>query len=458
MLRQQNEQHHLFEALLPFDLIDTDRELEIISDFLDENPAILEEFTKQLKLRSENSKTLGRPSEPAEAILRMLIYRRTYSLSFRATSRTVNDSLVLRKFTRIYYESVPNYSTLARYDNLLSEETLKRMNEHIVHGAQKCKITKGRKMRQDTTAVEANIHYPTDSHLLYDCVRVLSRTAQQCKKIGLATGEKTRNFTRSAKKQLLKVVKYARARNEDGQAQFKKTYKNMINITKRCLSYARHLTETAAQYVSDKTVQKVYEQLKHYIPLTEQVIDQTQRRIFKNESVPNNEKIISIFQPGVYTIRKGKRAKPNEFGKLLELQQSDGKIITHWKTHSSNVSDSSQFESAIKRHIETFGKPPYLAAGDRGFSSPENEIIAKELGIKRVCLPKKGKKSKKRTSYEKQPWFKAGQRFRAGIEGTISVLKRRHGFDRCMNTGDFAFDRWVGLGIIAYNLMIISKA
>ncbi len=177
-----------------------------------------------------------------------------------------------------------------------------------------------------------------------------------------------------------------------------------------------------------------------------------------DEKLPNDEKLLSRFQPDAYVICKGKHTKPAEFGKLVEIQQSDGKIITNWEIHPSNISDTERFVPAVEQHIQSFGKPPNLATADRGYTSTDNESRASELGVKRVCLPKRGRKSKERTAYEKQRWFKAGQRFRAGIEGTISVLKRRHGLDRCRNRGHNAYERWVGLGVIAYNLAVIANS
>ena len=432
-------------------------EWQAISDFLDEYSQILAEFTTEMLKRSENSKLRGRPTKSAEAVLRMLILRRLQKLSFRATQELVNDSLALRKFTRVYYESVPTYSTLCKYDNLLSDDVLKRINEAIVQGARKRKITRGSKMRVDSTVVEADIHHPTDSSLLYDGIRVLSRAAKKCRQLGVAVGEVTRDFTRSAKKQLLKVVKYARRRSEEGKAEFKKTYRNLIGIANRCVSNAKKLVEAIPEQAAAQAV-RVREQLTHFISLVEQAIDQARRRVLKDEQLHSDEKLLSLFQPDAYVICKGKQSKPVEFGKLVEIQQSDGKIITNWKIHSSNVSDTERFVPAVEQHIRSFGRPPNLATADRGYSSEANENMASELGVKRVCLPKRGRKSKKRSVHEKQRWFRAGQRFRAGIEGTISVLKRRHGFDRCRNRGNNAYERWVGMGVIAYNLAVIANS
>jgi len=457
MLVERQEQKNLFETLLPFTLADQDSTLTRIDVFLDKHPDILLTFTTSLKTRSRKSQTMGRPSEPAEAILRMLILRRLYSQSFRQTCKAVNDSLVLRQFTRIYYESVPDYSTLAKYDQLLTEDLLKKLNRHIVLGAKEQKVTKGKKLRMDTTVVEANIHYPTDSHLLYDSIRVLSRLAHKCRQAGIASGEVTRNFTRSAKKQLLKIIKFARSRSEEGHNKFKRTYQTMIEIGKRSLVHARQLVSVHLKDTQDKTLKHIVKQFQRFIPLVERVIEQTRRRVLDGQMMPNTEKLISIFQPDCYVIRKGKRAKPNEFGKLLEIQQCDGKIITNWNIHATNVSDTGLFIPAIESHINLFGKPPRLACGDRGFYSEENETSAQQHGVKRVCLPKRGKKSKSRCAHEKQAWFKSGFAFRAGLEGSISVLKRRHGFDRCLNVGVNAYQRWTGMGIIANNLLVIAK-
>lgn len=456
MIREKHTQMNILETLLPFTLVKLDSDLEKIDCILDENPIFLHEFTALMEKRSKNSKTRGRGSEPAEALLRMILFRRTYGLPLRDTVKQVNDSFVLRKFTRIYYESVPSYSTLCRYDNLVDEAFLEKLNAAVVDIAREKKVTRGRKMRTDTTVVEADIHYPTDSHLLYDGVKVLSRAAKKCRELGAVAGETARDFTRSAKKQLLNVVKYAAARSEDGQERFKRTYKKLTQIVKRSLCNAQKQIEALADQAELEAL-AITSELESFMPIIEKVVDQAERRVFKGETVPNDEKVFSIFQPEVYCIRKGKRGKPNEFGKKVRFDQCDGKIITSWEIYDKNVSDSETFVPAIERHVKQFGKAPYMTAGDRGCYSSENERLAEELGVKRVSLPKRGKKSRKRTEHEKQRWFKVGQRFRAGSEGSISVLKRRHGLNRCLNRGNNAFERWIGWAVIGANLLTIAQ-
>ena len=386
----------------------------------------------------------------------MLLLRRIRNLSFRETEKQVKENLVFRKFTRVYYDSVPDYSTLCRYDNLVTEEFLKKLNAAIIDIARKKKVTKGCKMRTDTTVVEADIHYPTDSHLLYDGVKVLSRAARKCREIGAVAGEKARDFTRSAKRQLLNIVKYSAKRTDEGKIQFKKTYKALTHISKRAICNAKKQIEALADCVELESI-AIASELKRFIPVIQKVIDQTERRVFKDETVTNDEKVFSIFQPDVYCIRKGKRGKPNEFGKKVRFDQSDGKIITNWEIYDRNVSDTETFIPAIEQHIIQFGKAPHLAAGDRGCHSLTNEELASNLGVKRISLPQRGKKSKERIEYEKKRWFIAGQHFRAGSEGIISVLKRRNGLKRCLNHGNNAFERWVGWAVLGSNLLTIVK-
>jgi IS5 family transposase len=192
--------------------------------------------------------------------------------------------------------------------------------------------------------------------------------------------------------------------------------------------------------------------LQRMRPLVERVIQQTRARLLGGDThVP--DKVLSLFQPHTATIRKGKISKPNEFGNLVTLQESEHQIITAYEIHVGRPADVTLWTPALDRHQALFGRSPYLAAGDRGFSSAANEQAATDRGVRRVVLPRRGPKSASRRTYERQPWFRRGQRWRVGCEGRISVIKRRHGLRRCRYHGLDGMHRWVGLGVIADNLI-----
>ena len=462
MTKSQNLQADIFESLLPFADIEIEPKLKKIDQALKDDPLILRELYDIISKRHKYSKTLGRHSTAVETVLRMLIIRHYFNWSFRDTEQFVKDSFSLRHFARIYFDKVPDHTVLSRYKKLIPDATLKKINKKIVKIAQAKKVTKGRKLRVDTTVVETNIHYPSDSSLLADGVRVLARLVSKVKQTGIATGTLVRDFRRSAKRQVLNIVKFARSNSQSAQQSFKKSYRQLIDITKHAVNNAKTLKRTLVNrarglgFEASLVAQHVKEQLDHYLPLIEQVIFQSESRIFGGQSLANDKKIISIFEPHSYVIRKGKRHKPNEFGQLVKIQEADGGIITDYERYNHYVADTDLFNPSLDRHIETFGRPPYLAAADRGFHSKTNEQLAYEKGVKRVCLPQKGKKSKQRQQLEKSRWFKAGQRFRAGCEGRISVLKRGHGLDRCLDKGENGFDQWLGWGVIAANLKVIA--
>lgn len=462
MTKPQNLQADIFESLLPFADIDMEPKLKKIDQALEDDPTILRELYDVISKRHKYSKTLGRHSTAVETVLRMLIIRHYFNWSLRDTEQLVKDSFSLRQFARVYFEKVPNYTVLSRYEHLIADATLKKINKKIVKIAQDRKITKGRKLRVDTTVVETNIHYPTDSSLLANGVGVLARLASQVKQAGIATGELVRDFRRSTKRRLLTIIKFAKGTSQTAQQTFKKSYRQLITITQQAVNNARTLKRTVVNRArrlgveASRVARHVKEQWDHFIPLIEQVIYQSERRIFQGQSVANDDKIFSLFEPHSYLIRKGKGHQPNEFGQLVKIQEADGGIISDYERFNTYVADSDLFIPAVEQHIETFGRPPQLAAADRSFHSAANEQLAYAKGVKRVCLPQKGNKSKERQQLEKSRWFKAGQRFRAGSEGRISVLKRVHGLDRCLNKGQDGFDHWLGWGVIAANLKVIA--
>lgn len=167
--------------------------------------------------------------------------------------------------------------------------------------------------------------------------------------------------------------------------------------------------------------------------------------------------MVSIFEEHTTIIRRGKAGKRTEFGRKVWLDEVEGGIISGYRVLEGNPSDEEQLAPALAHHERVFGKPPRLVAADRGVYSPENEQECRERGVERACLPKRGKKSREREGYERQGWFRRGQRFRAGVEGRISVMKRRGYLGECRDKGEAGFDRWVGWGVLVANLGTIAR-
>ena len=232
----------------------------------------------------------------------------------------------------------------------------------------------------------------------------------------------------------------------------KRAYRKLVKIAKQSVSQARQVLE-----VMEDSQQQVKDSLEKFIPRAEKVIEQTIRRVFQDEKVPADEKIVSIFEPHTAIIRRGKAGKPVEYGRKVWLDEVEGGIVTRWQVLKGNPSDKLQWVPSLDAHQQLFGKPPIQASADRGVYSADNEAEAKDRGIKRVVLPKPGKKSEKRRQLEKQPWFRKARKWHAGVEGRISVLKRCHNLHRCFNHGEAGFQRWIGWGVIAHNLKKIGS-
>jgi IS5 family transposase len=193
------------------------------------------------------------------------------------------------------------------------------------------------------------------------------------------------------------------------------------------------------------------------VPLVRQVMKQTRARILRGDTRADG-KILSLFEPATEVIRKGKAGKPNEFGKMVKLQEAESQIVTDYEVYDQRPSDSDLLIGAIEKHEAALGRTPRLVAADAAFYSAKNEAAAKAKGVKRVCVPNRSTKSPERKREQKKRWFRNGQKWRTGCEGRISVIKRRHGLNRCRYKGDAGMKRWVGLGVIADNLLNIGRA
>lgn len=233
-------------------------------------------------------------------------------------------------------------------------------------------------------------------------------------------------------------------------------YRQLIKVTQQTLDQVAQVMPFL-QSQHGRPAQALAETFAHYVPLVRQVIAQTTRRVLEKKQVPAGQKIVSLFEPHTAIIQRGKRPPhETEFGRKLWYSEVDGGIVSEYRLLCGNPSDEHQWVASVKQHLKLFGHPPALATADRGVYSPENERRARQMGVTRVALPQPGTKTKRRQRYEKQAWFRAALRFRNGIEGRISGLKRARKLDRCLNRGEEGLARWVGWRIIANNLVVIS--
>ncbi len=464
MVRRDYVQRSIFEVLLP----DGDKlwapELRQIDDTLNDE-ALIDLVARALGRRRPLSQVRGRPGTPAAVVLRLLVLKHLYDWSFDECEREVRGSLVYRAFCRIDCERVPDAKTLIRLAQLLGPDTLKGLVERLVATARQRKVIRGFRMRVDTTVVETNIHYPTDSTLLADGVRGLTRTMKTLRTVLGAGAIPFRDRTRSVARRVFEIAQRSRtAAQAQTKARMTQLYREVMGVTRAVVRDAdaigrsivegtRRRTARAAQGV----VEKLGQRLCATVSLVRRVLAQTRARVVKGDT-HYPDKVLSLFEPHTEAIRKGKVAKPTEFGKLVKVQEAEAQFITDYEVCATRVSDGDLWGPALEKHQQLFGRPPRLATADAGFASASNEQTATDRGVRRVALPTRGRLSSARRTHQRQRWFRRALRWRTGCEGRISALKRRHGLRRCRYRGLDGMERWVGLGVIANNLVVLGRA
>jgi transposase, IS5 family len=428
------------------------------------DPELGEIVYRALAERCPESSSRGRPGTTAEVVLRLLVLKHMNNWSYQVLEREVRANLVYREFTRVGAEKVPDAKTIGRLALALGPEVVALIHQRVVAIAREKQVIAGRHMRVDTTVVETNIHYPTDSSLLGDGVRVLTRTMKRITQIAGEVGTKLRDRTRAVSYKLIEIARASRSRQSQGQERMKSSYKKLLAHTSRVVGQAKCFAlEVAAgiKRADNKAEQRRLEAAKasllKMIPLVRQVMHQTRERVFKgNTHAPG--KLVSVFEPQTEVIRKGKASKPTEFGKMVKIQEAEGQIVTHYEVYDSRPSDSDILLPSIELHEQLLGRTPRLVTADAAFYSHSNETAAHARGVKRVAIPNRSTKSPERKKLQKKRWFRNAQKWRTGSEGRISLLKRRHGLNRSRYKGTSGMRLWVGLGVIADNLINIGHA
>ncbi len=388
----------------------------------------------------------------SEEILRSLVVMFIEGDSYRDVVVRIENSDFLRGFAGFgFFKPMMDFSFLGKAFAALSEETWQAVNLSLAQYAKDEAWISGEKLRTDTTAYEVNIHYPTDSSLLWDSFRVLCRTLRSVQKELPQLGLKHRYHDRKVKKLAFYIARNAKSKSKATQRKVKRAYHELIDRVRWIAGVSKD--------VQQRLICSCYEapELELYTPTVERVIGQAERRVFNGEKVPAGEKVYSLFEEHTELLVRGKAGKPVEFGHKVLIAQTGEKFISHYRVMPQREEDKDLLDETIAAHRDLFGHAPTTLAADKGYYASVKQLHALEEEIENVSICKKGRRTPAEEAREHGDDFRAGQRFRAGIEGSISVLKRAYKLNRCLFKGYKNFASSVGCAIFCHNLVLLAQ-
>jgi len=393
----------------------------------------------------------GRNAMTADQVLRAMVIKQMHGFSYDELAFHLGDSWSFRSFCRFSLaRPTPKKSTLQRNIKCVRWETWERVNQFILGYAQVNKIENGSKARTDCTVVETNVHEPTDSTLLGDCVRVLVRLMTQSREL---FGIGFRDHHRRAKRRVIGIL------NAKTMKKRVPLYRDLIRVTERTMSSAHSVAHQLRHArASDLKLllmsHAIVQEITRVLGLSQRVVDQATRRVLRGESVPSSEKIVSIFEPHTDIIVKDRRE--THYGHKVCLTSGASGLVLDVVIERGNPSDATLATKMIRRVKALFGGAPRQVSFDGGFSSKANVAEIKALGVEDVAFSKHV--GLEITDMVKSTWvFKKLRRFRAGIEATISFLKRSFGLGRCNWSGLPSFEAYVWSSVMAFNLLGIAR-
>lgn len=448
MRRKFNPQLNLFTTMARNKIA---KELEQISLVLDATPQVVDLAYQDL-VRSSRP-TTGREGMTAEQVLRCAILKQYRQLTYEELAFHLEDSDSFRGFSRLEMGQYPSKSILQENIKVLREETWEAIHREIIGYAKAEKIETGRKVRIDATAVETDIHHPTDSTLLADGVRIITRWLAEGKELAPAPAYHFSDHRRVVKKRVL-VIHNAKKEKVRQDA-----YRDLLAYAGKVREYALvaipELRDHQALELSELFAGKALaEKLARAVGLLETVINQTERRVFRGEKVPASEKVVSFFEDHTDIIVKKRRV--TEYGHKVFLTGGASTMILDCLILRGNPADSEQYATLLERQKELYGRMPRQTSADGGFASKDNLAYAKNNGVKDAAFAKKRGLSV--LAMAKSAWvYKSLRNFRAGIEAGISTLKRAFGLDRCTWKGWEGFGRYVWSSIVSYNLLVLAR-
>jgi transposase, IS5 family len=448
VLRETDPQTTIWELLLPEEAKRLPTELARVDAYLDDERFIA-------PWRTLFSARLGRPSVPVDTLLRLLYLKHRYGLGYETLCREVSDSISWRRFCRIPLDRpVPHPTTLIKLVRRAGPEVIEELNAALVAKLAAGKLLRARKLRVDTTVVEADIDHPTDADLLEKAVRKLGGLVRRVKARGVASRTRFRDRGRAAGRRLKQISRTLRRRTGQAPAEIDRLTGQVAGIARRTLGQAeqvaRNARRTLGKRPGDGRLRRLLDRLEQTTTATRRLLDQTRQRLAGNRVIP--DRLVSLADPDARPIRKGKPGRATEFGDTVLLVEDDRGFIAAHQTHKGNPADATLLVGAVNQVTGVTGRPPGTVVGDRGFGTAANDQALEALGVKRVGLQRNGTPGKARRAWEQTRPFRRLRNWRVGIEARISHLKRGFGLRRTRLRRLGGSRTWVGLGIFAYNL------
>jgi IS5 family transposase len=459
VLRTVNDQSTLWDAILPPELLVLPVELGRVDALLDD-PAFFAPFAARFDAR------IGRPSIPMETYLRLMFLKFRYRLGYESLCREVADSISWQRFCRIPFGTrVPHPTTLMKITTRCGDDAVAGLNEALLAKAAAAKLLRTNKVRADTTVVEADVSYPTDSGLLAKAIGTMARTVERIKAAGGATRTRSRDRRRSAGRRARSIAAKLRLRGQQhrdqAQAAVRRITGELAGIAEQAMREATAVIRNATRALRTAAghrrgrLRRAINELHSLVGRTERVVAQARSRL-AGVMPESSSRLVSLHDVDARPIRKGRLGKPVEFGyKAQIVDNADGVILDH-NVEMGNPPDAPQLVPAIERITARTGRTPRAVTADRGYGQPSVERDLHELGVRRVAIPRTSKPSAARREFEHRRAFREKVKWRTGSEGRINHIKRSYGWNRTELTGIHGARTWCGHGVFAHNLVKIG--
>jgi IS5 family transposase len=475
VFRTVGDQLSLFESTLPEQLLRLPEELARVDALLDD-PAFFAPFVPYFDPR------IGRPSTPMETYLRLMFLKFRYRLGYESLCREVSDSISWRRFCRIPLEgSVPHPTTLMKLTTRCGATAVEGLNEALLAKAAEAKLLRTNRVRVDTTVVPSNVSYPTDSGLLAKAIGRIAAAQRRIRAAGGATRTKVRNRSRAAGRRARQIGFKLRSRSAAGRdealAAVRRTTGELADLAETAVRDAERLVANAKRALrrarakaeaeraageSDPVagrrrgrLARAVDDLTDLMEATRQIAAQTRQRL-SGVTPDGATRRVSLHDPDARPIAKGRLGKPVEFGHKAQVADNEDGVVLDYTVEPGNPADAPQLAPAVERIANRNGQPPRAVTADRGYGEKRVDDALHDLGVTNVVIPRKGKPGVARQAEEHRRAFRRDIKWRTGIEGRISTLKRGYGWDRTRIDTTEGARIWTGHGVLVHNLVKIS--